>query len=235
MNLRMYLTGILTAAMIGFVSIANAEITVVNADLRKDLMTADTSSYLLTPNTNNVFENDKLIVSLEDVPLNSFVSWSKGSARKQFLEAHEDSVVHFWQAALDGVVWWLTPTAASCHFTNKTNEKITIDLMRSKISVGGYYGTPFMGNGRVLVLDSKQSIYFSLFRNDPIFVKSAPGKFIEVFPSDLSLSKNVLGNGDFQFAVSYGDAGNTEIINMHFDARLNRTVMSRYIKNVISK
>lgn len=234
MNFKKTLVGLLTATMVGCCSLASAEVTIVNADLRKDV-SAGVGKLLLSKTADNIFENTNLKVELEDVRLHGFASWNKGSARKQFLEAHEDSVVHFWQTALDGAVWWLSPTTAICNFTNKSNQKMILDLSRSKISIGEYYGMPLLLGESVVTFEPQETKMIPLFRRDPIIVKTGPGTTGEVFPSDLSLSKNVLGRGEYQFAVSYEGSDVVEYVPVHFEAKLNRTIMSRYIKKVINK
>lgn len=76
MNFKKTLVGLLTATMVGCCSLASAEVTIVNADLRKDV-SAGVGKLLLSKTADNIFENTNLKVELEDVRLHGFASWNK--------------------------------------------------------------------------------------------------------------------------------------------------------------
>lgn len=217
-------------------STAFAEMTPVNAKLLKEWEKGETSFSLRTDNEQRDYEDAQIKVHVQDV----LFMWSKrgaiGNTRKAFAQSHSDSIYHAVQAALGGYVQWLSATGAIVEITNKTDEVLCLDLDRTIVSIGSYKGkaaldlAQFSDYPNVKTPPENimpgQTITMTLCRGDAVYIEDENYGSGWVVPSDLSLGKNIFGDGTFIFAIGGERA---KLFPMKFYCEINRNSIAQYI------
>lgn len=219
-----------------FFSTAYAEMTPVNAKLLKEWNKGEASFSLRDDNGRRDYEDEQIKIHIQD----ALFMWSKrgaiGNTRKAFVQSHSDSIYHAVQAALGGYVQWLSATAAIVDITNKTNEVLCLDLDKTIVSIGSYKGraaidlAQFADNPYAKIPPENimpgQTITMTLCRGDAVYVEDENYGSGWVVPSDLSLGKNIFGDGTFIFAIGGERA---KLFPMKFYCEIDRDSIAQYI------
>ena len=166
--------------------------------------------------------------------------WSKrgaiGNTRKAFVQSHSDSIYHAVQAALGGYIQWLSATGVIVEITNKTDDVLCLDLDKSLVSIGSYkgraaadlaqfYDYPYVKTPPENIMPG-QTLTATLCRGDAIHVEDENYGSGWVVPSDLSLGKNIFGDGSFFLAIGGERA---KLIPMKFYYEIDRNSIAQYI------
>lgn len=222
--------------LICFCTTVSAELTPVNAKLQKDLKKGISTFALSDVNAVTSFENDILKVDITDTKFDWFLRGSLGNMRANFKAMHTDGIYHATQAAFGGSVRYLSATGIVLNFTNKSDADLYIDLNQSQISIGEYIGRPITQGVRYsdiagsslspIILKPEQSLSKTLLRADYYYVDDGDYFTGYVVPCDLSLGKNIYGDGTFIFAVGEND---TQFISMNFYREIDKNSITQYI------
>ena len=176
-----------------------------------------------TDNEQRNYEDSQIKVHVNNTLFAWYEQGALGNTRKAFVQSHSDSIYHAVQAALGGYVQYFTAIGLTLDITNKTNEVLYIDLNKSIISIGGYQGRPITDSTK---LNDSQSITKELFRGDARYYDGGTYASGWIFPSDLSLGKNIFGDGSFLLAL--GDE-KAKFIPMSFYREIDRNSIAHYI------
>ena len=217
-------------------SVVHAEMTPVNAKFLKDYKKGISSFSLRTDNEQRNYEDSQIKVHVNNALFAWYEQGALGNTRKAFVQSHSDSIYHAVQAALGGYVQYFTAIGLTLDITNKTNEVLYIDLNKSIISIGGYQGRPITDSTKLndsqsanippLILLPQKTITKELFRGDARYYDGGTYASGWIFPSDLSLGKNIFGDGSFLLAL--GDE-KAKFIPMSFYREIDRNSIAHYI------
>lgn len=193
-----------------------------------------------TSKTNLHFENDKFAINV--LPwYKAQNTWTMGSIRK-YMEANYNNAVYCAsQAPLGGNANYLTICGLNFEINNKTDQVLFIDLNKSTVSIGNYYGRPLPEGVKYnesqtamlppMIIPPKATMNKTVFRGDYVFV-SAGANSGWVLPADFKLDENVLGAGYYVLAVGEKEP---ELISFQLSCVIPRTSFNKYLKPIKKK
>lgn len=219
-----------------FCSIASAELTPVNNKFFKEFKKGTSSLSVRTDNEQRNYEDDNIKVYLKGNYIVSPLRQISGNVKKQFVQTHSDGIYNIGQGALMGSLKYLSVTGVALDITNKTNEVMLIDLNKSVISIGGYQGRPVPGGIKYMdaqtanlppvVIMPGKTITKELFRGDMEFVDNGVLGSEWVPPCDLSVGKNIFGDGTFLLAIG---EDKVKFVPMSFYREIDRNSLAPYL------
>lgn len=238
MNFKKVLaTSLMACATIAFAHNAFASNIEVTRNFFKDWKAGVfTISSLSDASRNNLhFENDKFSINV--LPwYRTQNAWTMGNIRK-YMEANYDNAVYCAsQAPLGGNADYLTISALEFEIANKTDKVLFIDLNKSTVSIGKYYGRPLPEGVKYneaqtamlppMIIPPKATMKKTVHRGDYVFV-SAGANSAWVLPADFTLDENVLGAGYYVLAIGEKDP---ELISFQMSCVIPRSAFDKYLK-----
>lgn len=243
MNLKKFLASALVLCTTTFVAntafAANVEIT---KDFFKQWKNGTITIFSMADKTktNLHFENAKFSVNILPIYQGQY-AWSLGSIRKYMENNYSDAVYCASQAPLGGNATYITIAGLELEITNKTDQVLFIDLNKSTVSIGKYYGRPLPGGVKYnesqtamlppMIIPPKATMKKEVNRGDYVFV-AAGANSAWVLPPDFVLDENVLGAGYYVLAMGEKDP---ELVSFQMSCVIPKSSFDKYLKPAKNK